>query len=60
MEEGRVTTFSEPHVKMANLGKEYSWADVQLVMNIKNPVNMTFFARKAYIPFGIQISSVLC
>lgn len=42
---------------MANLGKEYSWAVVQLSMNIKNPVNMPFFARKADIPFVIQISS---
>lgn len=57
MEEGTVTTFSEAHIKMNNLGKEYSWALVQLVMNIKNPVNMLFFARKADTSFVIQISS---
>lgn len=57
VEEGRVRTFSKAHIKMASLGKEYSWAVVQLVMNIKNPVNMPFFARKADIPFVIQISS---
>ena len=43
---------------MANLGKEYSWAVVpQLVMNFENSVNMPFFAKKANIPFVIQISS---
>lgn len=57
MEEGRVTTFGEAHVKMANLGKEYSWAVFQLAMNIKNPVNAPFFARKADIPFVTRISS---
>lgn len=53
MEEGRVTTFCEAQIKMANLGKEYSWAVVQLAMNIKNPVNMPFFTRKADSPFVI-------
>lgn len=57
VEEGRVTTFGEAQVKMTNFRKEYSWAVVQLVMNIRNPVNMPFFARKADIPFVIQISS---
>lgn len=57
MEAGRVSTFSKAHVKMASLGKEYSWAVVQLVMNIKNPVNMPSFVRKADIPSVIQISS---